>query len=185
MVLRASLRLSGKESAWDTGDKRDVGPNPGLRRSLEKSMATHSSPWKESYGKPRQCIKKQRHHFANKGPYSQGYGLSSSHVWMWELDHKEGRVLKNWCFQIVVLETTPESHSDCKEILPVHPKGNQSWIFIGKTDAEVEARLMWTADSFETILMLGMIEGRRRRGQQRMRWLDGITDLMDMNLGKL
>ena len=97
----------------------------------------------------------------------------------------EGWALKNWRFQAVVLEKTLENPLDSKEIKPVHLKGNQSWILIGKTDAEVEARLMWTADSFETILMLGMIEGRRRRGQQRMRWLDGITDLMDMNLGKL
>ena len=94
------------------------------------------APWKKSYDQPRQHIKKQRHHYANKGPSSQGSGFSSSHVWMWELDHKEGWALKNWCFWTVVLEKTLESPLDCKEIQPVHPKGNQSWIFFGRTDAE-------------------------------------------------
>ena len=93
-------------------------------------------PWKKSYDQSRQHIKKQRHYFADKGPASQRYGFSSSHVWMWELDYKESWVLKNWCFWTVVLEKTLESPLDCKEIQPVHPKGNQSWIFIGRTDAE-------------------------------------------------
>ena len=93
-------------------------------------------PWKESYENPRQHIKKQSHHIANKGPSSQSYGFSSGHVWMWELDHKEGWAPKNWCFWIVVLEKTLESPLDCKDIQPVNPKGNQSWIFIGTTDAE-------------------------------------------------
>ena len=84
-----------------------------------------SAPWKESYEKPRQHIKKQRHPFADKGPYSQNYGFSSSHVWMWELDHKEGWALKNWCFWTVVLEKTLESPLSCKEIKSVSPKGNQ------------------------------------------------------------
>ena len=86
------------------------------------------APWKESYDKPRQQIKKQRHHFAKKNLYSQSYGFSSSHVWMWELDYKESWALKNWCFWTVVLEKTLESPLDWKEIQPVHPKGNQSWI---------------------------------------------------------
>ena len=88
--------------------------------------------WKKSYDQPRKHIKKQRHYFANKGPSSQSYGFSSSHVWMLELDHKESWALKNWWFWTVVLENTLESALDCKEILPVNPKGNQSWIFIGK-----------------------------------------------------
>ena len=96
----------------------------------------HFAPWKKSYDKPRQHIKKQRHGFANKAPSSQGYGFSSSHVWVWELDYKESWVLKNWCFWTGVLEKTFESPLDCKEIQPVHPKGNQSWIFTGRTDAE-------------------------------------------------
>ena len=96
--------------------------------------------------------------------------FSNSHVWMWELDHNEGWALQNWCFRIVVLEKTLESHLDCKEIKPVNPKGNQSWIFIGRTDAEAEAPLLWPpdskSDSLEKTLMLGKIEGRRRRGRQ-------------------
>ena len=100
-------------------------------------------PWKKSYDQPRQHIKKQRHHFADKGPYSQRHGFSSGHVWMWELDHKEGWALKNWCFQTVVLEKTLENPLDCKEIQPVHPKGDQSWVFIGRTDAKAEAPLLW------------------------------------------
>ena len=90
-------------------------------------------PWKESYDKPRQCIKKQRHHFSDKGPYSQSYGFSSSHVWMWELNLKGGWALKNWCFWTVVLEKTLKSPLDCKEIKTVISIGNQSWIFIGRT----------------------------------------------------
>ena len=88
------------------------------------------------YDKRRQHIKRQRRHFANKGMYSQSYGFSSSHVWMWELDCREGWAPKNWCFWTVVLEKTLESPLDSKEIKPVNPKGNQPWIFIGKTDAE-------------------------------------------------
>ena len=103
------------------------------------------SPWKKSYDQPRQHIKNQRHYFANKGSSSQGYGFSSSHVWMWELDHKESWVLKNWCFWIVVLEKALESPLDCKEIQPVHPKWNQSLIFIGRTDAE--APILWPPDA--------------------------------------
>ena len=94
----------------------------------------------------RQCIKKQRHHFTDKGLYSQNYGFSSSHVWMRELDHKEGWALTNRYLQIVVLEKTLESPLDCKEIKPVNPTGNQSWIFIGRTDAQAEALILWQPD---------------------------------------
>ena len=131
-----------------------------------------------------ECVKKQRHHFANKGPYSQGYGLSSSHVQMWELDNKEGRAPKNWRFQTVVLEKALESPLDSKEIKPVNIKGNQPWIVFGRTDAETEALILWPADLLEKTLMLGKIEGRRREWQ-RMRQLAGITNSMDMNLDKL
>ena len=91
------------------------------------------TPWKESYDQPRHHIKKQRHYFANNGPSSQSYGFSNSHVWMWELDYKEGWVPKNWCFWTVVLEKTLESHFDCNEMQLVHPKGNQPWKFLGRT----------------------------------------------------
>ena len=97
------------------------------------------APWKKSYDQPRQHIKKQRNYFANNGPHSQSYGFSSSHVWMWELDYKESWALKNWWFWIMVLKKTLESSLDCKEIKPVHPKRNQSWIFTGKTDSEVKS----------------------------------------------
>ena len=98
--------------------------------------------WKNSCVEPRQHIKKQRQHFADKGPYSQNYSFSSSHVWMWELDYKEGWVSKNWCFWTMVLEKTLESPLDSKEIKPVNPKGNQPWIFIGRT----EAPILWPPD---------------------------------------
>ena len=101
------------------------------------------TPWKESYEQPRQHIKKQRHFFVNKGPSSQGYGFWSGHVWMWELDCKESWAPKNWCFLTVVLEKTLESPLACKEIQPVHPKGNQSWVFIGRNDAEAETPILW------------------------------------------
>jgi len=134
-------------------------------------------------------LKKQRHHFADKGPYSQSYVFSSSHVQMWELDHTEGWAPKNWCFLIVVLEKTLESPLDCKEIKPVNPKGDQPWIFIRRTDAEAEAPILWPpaerADSLEKTLMLGKIEGKRRRGWQRIRLLDGITNSVDMSWSKL
>ena len=123
---------------------------------------------------------------ADKGPSSQSYGFSSSHLMMWGLDCKESWVWKNWCFWIVVLEKTLESSLDCKEIQPVNPKGNQSWI--RRTNAEAETPVLWPPDVknrlTEQTMMLGKIE-RGRRGWQRMRWLGGITNLMDMSLSKL
>ena len=104
------------------------------------------APWKKSNDQPRRHIKKQRHYFANKSPSSQSYSFSSSYLVRWELDHKEGWMPKNWCLWIVVLEKTLESALDCKEIQPVNPKRNQSWIFIGRTDAEVEAPTLWPPD---------------------------------------
>ena len=105
------------------------------------------APRKESYDQPRQKIKKQRHYFVNKGPSSQGYGFSSGHVWMWELDYKESWVPKNWCFWTVVLEKTLESPLDCKEIQPVHSKGDQSWVFFRRTDVEAEIPVLWPPDT--------------------------------------
>ena len=147
------------------------------------------APWKKSYDQSRQLIKKQSHYFANKGPSSQSYGFSCSHVWMWELNYKESWSLKNGYFWTVVLEKTLESPLDCKEIQPVHPKENQSWIFTGRIDAEAETPILWLPDVKNWLiwkgLILGKIEGGRRRGRQRMRWLDGITDSIDRSLHKL
>ena len=148
------------------------------------------TPWKESYDEPWQHIEKQRHYFANKCLSSQGYGFSSDHVWMWELDYKESWVPKNWCFWTIMLEKTLESPLDCKEIQPVHPKGDQYWVFIGSADVEAETPILWLPDVKKTQMektqmwkdplektqMLGTVERRRRRGQQRMRRLNGITD---------
>ena len=109
------------------------------------------APWKENYDKPRQHVKKQRD-FANEGPSSQGYGSSRSHIWIWELDYKESWAPKNWCFWTVVLKKTLESPLDCKEIQPVHPKGNHSWIFIGRTDAEAETPILWCCEGKNWVL---------------------------------
>ena len=134
---------------------------------------------------PRPRIKRQRHHFADKGLDSQNYGFSSSHVWMWELDHKEGWTPKNWCFQIVVLEKTLENPFDSKEIKLVNPKGNQSWIFTGRTDAEVEAQILSLPDAKSQLNGKNPVAGKdseqEERGRQRIRWLDGITDSTDMS----
>ena len=147
------------------------------------------APWRKSCHKIRQHIKRQRHHFVNKSPYSQSYGFSSSHVWMWELDYKESWVPKNWCFWTVMLEKSLESLLDCKESKPANPKGNQSWIFIGRTVAEAETPILWPPDAKNWLIGKDpdarKDEGERRRGRQRMRWLDGITDSMDMSLSRL
>ena len=125
------------------------------------------APCKKSYEQPRQHIKKQRHYFADKGPSSQSYGFSSSHIWMWELDYKESWVLKNWCFWTVVLETTLESPLDCKEIQPVHPKGNQSWVFIGRTDAEAETLILRLPDSKKWLIWKDPDAGKDGRQEEK------------------
>ena len=150
-------------------------------------MKLKNGPLKESYDKPRQHSKKQRHHFANNVLSRQSNGFSSSHVWMWELDHKEGWASKNWCFWNVVLEKDsweslglqgdPTSQSYWESTLNVHWK-DCCWSWSSK-------HLVLRANSFKKTLMLGKIEGKRRSGYQRMRWLDSITDSMDMNLNKL
>ena len=144
-------------------------------------------PWKETYDQPRQHIKKQRRYCANKGPSSQSYGFSSSHVWMWEFDYKESWVVKSWCFWIMVLEKTFESPLDCKEIQPAHPNGNQSTIFFERTDAKAETPILWPPDAKNWLIWKDPDAGKDRRweeGPQRMRWLDGITDSMDISLSK-
>ena len=119
---------------------------PSSLQIVTAAMKLKDAPWKKSHDKPRHHVKKQRHYFANKGLSGQSYGFSSSHVWMWELVYKESWGPKNWCFRTVVLEKTLESSLDCKEIQPVHPKGNQSWMLIGRTDAEAETPKLWPPD---------------------------------------
>ena len=135
--------------------------------------------WEKSYDKPRQHIKKQRHYFAGKGPSTQSYGFSSRHVWIWELDYKQGWAPKNWCFPTMVLEKTLESPLNCKEI---NPQYSLEGLLL---KPQYFGHLMGRTDSLEKTLMLGNIEGRTRRGGQRTRWLDGITDSVDMSLSKL
>ena len=136
------------------------------------------TPWKESYDQPRQHIRKQRHYLVNKGPSSQGYGFPSGHVWMWELDYKESWVEKNWYFCTVVLEKTLESPLDCKEIQPVHPKGDQSWVFIGRTDVEAETPTLWPPDVKSWLIWkdpdAGKDWGQEEKGT-RQRWDDWIA----------
>ena len=128
-------------------------------------------------------------HFANKGPYSKSYGFSSSHIWMWELDHKVGWALKNWCFWTAVFEKILESPLDCTEIKLVNPKGNQLWIFIGRTDAEAETSILWPPDVKSWLTGrdhdVGKEERQKVKGTAVAGWLDSITDSMDMNLSKL
>ena len=147
------------------------------------------APWKKSYDKPRQHIKNQAHYFANKGLYSQSYGFSSSHVRKWELDPKEGWVPKNWCFRTVVWKKTLESPLDFKETKPVDPKGNQSRIFIGRTDAEPETPTVWPPHGKSWLIGkdpdAGRDWGQEEKGTTENKMVDGISDSMDKSLSKL
>ena len=149
----------------------------GIAKSLQMVTATMLAPWKKSYDQPRQHIKKQRHYFANKGLSSQGYGFSSTHVWIWELDYKESWALENWCFWTVVLKKTllrvpwtarRSNQSILKEMSPEYLL--EGLILKLKLKLQYFGHLMWRTDSFENTLMLGKIKGGRRRGWQRMRW---------------
>ena len=126
------------------------------------------APWKKSYVQTRPHIKKQRHCFTNNDLSSQSYSFSSSYVWMWELDHKSGWTLKNWCFWTVVLEKSFESPLDCKEIQPVNPKRNQSWIFIGKTHAKGKAPILWPPDVKNWLLRKDSDAGKVSRQEKWM-----------------
>ena len=184
---------SGPITSWQTdmGKVETVLDFLGLQNHCEwycnpkiKTLA----PWKKSYNKPRQCIKKQRHYFAAKSPHSRSYGFSSSHVRMWELDYQENWVPKNWCFWTVVLEKTLESPLDCKEIQPVYPKGNQSWIFFGRSDAVAETPILWPPDAKSWLIGKDSDAGKdwgQEKGAIEDEWLDSITASMDMTLSKL
>ena len=133
------------------------------------------APWKKSSDQPRQHITKQRQYFANKGPFSQSYGFSSSRVGMWELDHEESWVPKKRCFWTVVLEKTLGSPLDCKESQPVHPKGDQSWVFIGRTDVEAETPILWPPEAESWLIGkdpdAGKDWGQEERAEDEMvRW---------------
>ena len=145
--------------------------------------------WKKSYDQTRQHIKKQRHYFADKSPSSQSYGFSSSHIWMWDLDHIESWVLMNWCFWLMVLEKTLDGPLDFKEmnqsiLKEISAKYSLEELML-KLKLQYFDHLMPRTDSLEKILMMGKIEGRSRREWQRMRWLDGISNSMNMSLSKL
>ena len=147
------------------------------------------TPWKKCYDEPRHYVKKQRHYFVNKGLSSQGYGFSSSHVQMWELDYKESWEPKNWCFWTVVLEKTLESPLGCRDIKSVNPKRNQSWIFIGRTDAKAETPILWPPEVKNWLIWKDPdVEKHWRQEEKvtnRMRWLDTITDSLGISLIKL
>ena len=143
------------------------------------------TPWKKSYDQPRQDIKKQRHYFPNKGPSSQSYSFSNNHVWMWDLDHKEGWVPKHWWFELWCwkkLLKIPWTAGRSNQLIlkEINPEFSLEGLMM-KLMLQYFGQLMWRADSLEKTLMLGKIEGQRRRGWHRMRWLDG----MDMSLSKL
>ena len=153
------------------------------------AMKLKDTPWKESYDQPRQHIKKQRHYLANKGPFSQSYVFSSSHVWMWELNYKEIEhqridAFELWCWRRLLRVPWTARRSSQSILKEISPECSLEGLML-KLKLQYFGHLIQRTDSFEKVLMLGKIEGRRRRGQQRMRWLDGITDSMDMSLVKL
>ena len=142
----------------------------GAPKSLQMVTAAmklkDTALWEKNHDQPRQHIKKQRHS-ANKGPSSRSNGFFSSHVWMWELDHKESWVLKNWCFKTVVLAKTLEHPLDCKEIKPVHPKGNQSQIFIGRTNAKAETLILCSPDAENWLIWKDPDAGKDWRQEEK------------------
>ena len=177
-----SWEIDGETMQWQTlflgGSK--ITADGECSHEIKRHLLT---PWKESYDQPREHIQKQRHYFANKGPSSQGYGFSSGHVWMWELDCEESWVLRNWCFWTVVLEKTLENPLDCKEIQPVHSKGDQSLVFTGKTDVEAETPVLWPPHAKSWLIGkdpdAGRIWGQEKKGITEVEiagwhhWLDG------------
>ena len=186
-ALEKEMAAHSSVLAWRLPGTAEPGglPSMGSHRVRHDWSDLAAAAARQTYDKPRQHIKKQRLHFANKGPYSQSYGFSSSHVRMWELDYKEGWSSNNWCFQTVGLVKTLESPLGSKEIQPVNSKGINPEYSLEGLKLQYFGHLMQKANSLEKTLILGKIDGKRRRGQQRMRWLDSVTDSVDMNLSKL
>ena len=151
----------------ETVTKYFLGLQNHCRERLQPCNGKSLAPWKKSYDKLRQHIRKQRHYFASKGPSSQGYGFSSSHVWMWELDCKESWTLKNWCFWTVVLEEILESPLGCKELQLVHPKGDHLWLFIGRTDVEAATPVRWPPDVKSWLISKGPDAGKDRGQEEK------------------
>ena len=151
--------VSGPITSWQIdGEAREIVTDflfLGSKITADGNYSHEKTKTKTNYDQHRQHIEKQRHYFVNKGPSSQSYGFSNSHVWMWELDPKESWALENWCFWTLVLEKTLESPLDFKEIKPVNSKGNQSWIFIGRTDADAEAPVLWPPDAKNWLIRKG------------------------------
>ena len=164
----------------------------GAPKSLQMVIAAMKlkmlAPWKKSYDQPRQFIKKQRHYFVDKGPSSQSYGFSTSHVWMWELDYKESWAPKNWCFWTVMLEKTLENPLDCKEIQPVHPNGNQSWIFTGRTDVKAETPILCPPDAKSRLIWkdpdTGKDWGQEEKGMTENEMVGWHHQLNGLEFGK-
>jgi len=174
---------------WKQCQTLFLGAPKSLHMVISAMKLKDTYSWKDSYDQPRHHIKKQRHYLNYKGPSSQGYGFSSGHVWMWELDYKESWVPKNWCFWTVVLEKTLESPLDCKEIQPVHPKGDQSWVFIGRTDVEAETLILWPPDAKRWLIGKDSDAGKDWRREEKEMTEDEMVgwhhslDSMDMSLG--
>ena len=175
-IQKSKIMASGPTTSWQTnGEKMEIvtdftflGSEITVDGDCNHEIET-LAPWKKSYDQPRKHIKKQKHYFADKGPYSQSYGFSSSHVQMWELDCREGWVLKNWHFRTAVLEKTLKSPLDSKDIIPVNPKGNQSWIFIGRINAEAEAEavILWPPDVKSWLLRKDSDAGKGWRQEEK------------------
>ena len=194
-IQKTKIMASGPITSWQVdGETVETGFILGglqnhCRWWLQPWNYKTLTPWKESDDQPRQHIKKQKHYFVNKGLSSQGYFFSSGHVWMWELDYRESWAQKNWCFWTVVLKKTLESPLACKEIWPVHPKGDKSWVFIGRTDVEAETPILWPPDAKSWLIWkdadAGKDWGQEEKGMTEDEMVDGITDSMDMSLNKL
>ena len=178
-IQRSKIMARGLITPWQIGGETMetvtdfiLGLQNHCRWWLQPWNEETLAPWKKSYDQPRQHIEKQRNFFADKGPSSQGYGFSSSHVWMWDLDYKESWAPKSLCFWTMLLEMTLESPLDCKEIRPVNPKGNQLWILIGRTDAEAEAPKLWPPDVKNWLIWkvpeAGQDWRQKEKGKQRL-----------------